>query len=148
MSKTLELSPNAHINKTLLDRYLALPLPADKVQATYIWIDGTGEGLRCKDRTLDFVPTRAKELPVWNYDGSSTYQAEGANSDTYLHPVAIYRDPFRQGPHILVLCETYRFDGTPTATNHRQACAGVVARCADDEPWFGIEQVRRSVGLA
>jgi glutamine synthetase len=35
------------------------------------------------------------ELPVWNFDGSSTYQAEGSNTDVYLHPVALYRDPFR-----------------------------------------------------
>jgi len=43
------------------------------------------------------------ELPVWNYDGSSTYQALGENSDVYLYPVAIYKDPFRGGNHILVL---------------------------------------------
>lgn len=60
MSKTLELSPNAAINKTLLDKYLALPIPDGKIQATYIWIDGTGEGLRCKDRTLDSKPKSIK----------------------------------------------------------------------------------------
>lgn len=54
------------------------------------------------------------ELPVWNYDGSSTYQAEGANSDTYLHPVAIYRDPFRRGNNKLVLCETFKYNNKPT----------------------------------
>lgn len=43
------------------------------------------------------------ELPVWNYDGSSTYQALGENSDVYLYPCAIYKDPFRRGNHILVL---------------------------------------------
>lgn len=80
------------------------------------------------------------DLPIWNYDGSSTYQAEGTNSDVYLHPVAIYRDPFRQGPHILVLCETYSYDGKPTKTNHRARCQEVVNKCAADEPWFGIEQ--------
>ena len=35
------------------------------------------------------------ELPVWNFDGSCSYLAEGSNSDVYLHPVALYRDPFR-----------------------------------------------------
>jgi len=140
MSKTLDQSPNAAINKSILDKYMTLPVPDNKVQATYIWIDGTGEGLRCKDRTLEFIPKTPKELPVWNYDGSSTYQADGKNSDVYLHPVAIYKDPFRRGNHILVLCETYRFDGTPTATNKRQSCLEVVNKCIKEEPWFGIEQ--------
>ena len=35
------------------------------------------------------------ELPVWSFDGSCSYLAEGSNSDVYLHPVALYRDPFR-----------------------------------------------------
>lgn len=56
----LEDSPNAKINKTVLDRYTSLPLPDDAVIATYVWIDGTGEGLRCKDRTLNFIPKSPK----------------------------------------------------------------------------------------
>merc|ERR1712079_602785 len=57
------------------------------------------------------------ELPIWNYDGSSTYQAEGSNSDTYLHPVKMYPDPFRGGDNILVMCETYKYNKQPTDTN-------------------------------
>lgn len=60
MSKTLETSPNACIDKKVLDRYLTLELPENKVQATYIWIDGTGQNVRCKDRTLDFIPKDVK----------------------------------------------------------------------------------------
>ena len=81
------------------------------------------------------------DLPIWNYDGSSTYQADGSNSDVYLHPVAIYKDPFRRGNNILVLCETYTYDGKPTESNKRKNCLDVCSRCIDDEPWFGIEQV-------
>ncbi|XP_026477159.1 glutamine synthetase 2 cytoplasmic-like, partial [Ctenocephalides felis] len=137
---TLEHSPNAALNKTLLDKYMDLPIPENKVQATYIWIDGTGENVRAKDRTLDFIPTCPKDLPIWNYDGSSTYQALGSNSDTYLHPVAIYKDPFRRGNNILVLCDTYKYNHKPTDSNKRHSCLEAVNRCPDEEPWFGIEQ--------
>ncbi|XP_023324928.1 glutamine synthetase [Eurytemora carolleeae] len=81
--------------RTVLERYMALSQPEDKVQCTYVWIDGTGEHLRSKTKTVNFIPKSPKELPVWNFDGSSTYQAEGNNTDVYLHPVALYRDPFR-----------------------------------------------------
>lgn len=63
MSKTLEMSPNALINKKVLDRYLALELPADKIMATYIWIDGVdGINVLSKDRALDFMPKTPKGM--------------------------------------------------------------------------------------
>ncbi|XP_045531022.1 glutamine synthetase 1, mitochondrial-like isoform X2 [Pieris brassicae] len=197
-------SPNAVLSKTLLSRYQDLPLPADKIIATYIWVDGTGEHLRCKDRTIGFIPkqpkdkltrileamtenclyeahTRSssmytvkycspffnpkdlesefdfqckwlertnkrsfdenlKDLPEWNFDGSSTGQAEGHNADTYLTPRAIYKDPFRRGNHILVMCDTYKYNMKPTETNNRIKCQEAYDQCEDEEPWFGIEQ--------
>jgi glutamine synthetase len=66
-----------------LDKYLKLDC-GEKCQAMYVWIDGTGEHLRSKSRTLDSVPKTIEELPEWNFDGSSTGQAEGRNSDCLL----------------------------------------------------------------
>ncbi|OXU19783.1 hypothetical protein TSAR_003738, partial [Trichomalopsis sarcophagae] len=133
-------SPNAAMDKTLLNRYLDLPQPSDRVQAKYIWIDGTGEGIRSKTRTLNFVPKDPKELPKWQFDGSSTGQAEGGNSDIFLVPAAIYKDPFRRNDNVLVLCETYHQDMTPTKSNKRAAAAEAIEKAKAEEPWFGIEQ--------
>lgn len=50
------------------------------------------------------------DLPEWNFDGSSTFQAEGSNSDMYLRPAAMFRDPFRKDPNKLVLCEVFKYN--------------------------------------
>jgi len=128
------------LNKVILDRYLKLGQPVDKVQCMYVWIDGTGENLRAKTRTLGFVPKNVEDLPIWNFDGSSAGLADRTDSDILLHPVAMYRDPFRQGDNKLVLCETYTSVQTPAKTNHRKSCLEVMQRAADHHPWFGIEQ--------
>lgn len=48
------------------------------------------------------------DYPTWNYDGSSTNQSTGHNSDIYLNPVASCPDPFLSGNNRLVLCDTYK----------------------------------------
>jgi len=129
------------LNKTLMERYMKLDISVtNKIQCMYVWIDGTEANLRAKSRTLDFEPTAPKELPIWNFDGSSTGQAEGTNSDVYLMPVKIYRDPFRLGNNKLVLCETYDHTKLPTKSNNRKSCNEVMKQSNEFKPWFGIEQ--------
>ncbi|XP_037069592.1 glutamine synthetase-like [Pollicipes pollicipes] len=128
-------------NKSALQKYMSIDVPdADKTKAMYVWIDGSGENLRAKTRTLDFVPRSPAELPVWNFDGSSTGQAEGSNSDVYLYPKVIYPDPFRRKHDKLVLCETFKYDKTPHETNLRHTCAKVMKQVESQKPWFGMEQ--------
>merc|ERR1711971_200393 len=93
-----------------------------KCMATYIWIGGSGNDLRCKDKVLDKVPKSVADLPNWNYDGSSTGQATTSSSEIIIEPRYMCRDPFRQGKsgdHFLVMCETFNVDGTPAAGNFR-----------------------------
>jgi len=110
--------------------------------AEYVWIDAVG-GVRSKSRTLTSVPEggfKPEDLPVWNFDGSSTEQAPGDNSDVYLRPVAVFPDPFRGVPNILVLSECWMSDGTPNKFNHRHEAAKLMETHAEHEPWFGLEQ--------
>ena len=122
-----------------LDRYLTLDQQGSII-ATYVWIDGSGECLRAKSRTLNQLPKDPKELPIWNFDGSSTGQAAGHDSDVLLTAVAIFKDPFLRGDNILVLCECSTPDGTPVASNHRRTCVERMEKVKEHEPWFGIEQ--------
>ena len=105
-----QLANSTYTDKSVLQKYLDLPQPDDKVLVTYIWIDGSGENLRSKTMTVDFIPKEPSQLPWWNFDGSSTGQAEGHNSDVYLKPVALFNDPFLRGNNKLVLAETYNYD--------------------------------------
>lgn len=81
-----------------------------------------------------------KELPEWNFDGSSTSQAPGDNSDVYLRPCAIFPDPWRKGDNILVMCETYMSDGSPNKYNFRADAAKLMEQNKDEGFWFGLEQ--------
>ncbi len=99
-------------DKAKLNAFINLPQRDDQILVTYVWIDGTGENLRSKTMTLNEDPSGASDLPWWSFDGSSTGQASGFNSDVYLKPVALFKDPFLRGRNKLVLCETYNYDKT------------------------------------
>ncbi|KAK9908340.1 hypothetical protein WJX75_006322 [Coccomyxa subellipsoidea] len=93
---------------------------------------------------------------MWSCDGSSCFfkEAKMAYSEILLVPKAMYTCPFLGSPNLLILAEAYQ---TPNATetptngadlpplqpveaNTRAPCAAVMAKVADEDPWFGIEQ--------
>lgn len=87
------------------------------------------------------LPTPAHtELPEWNFDGSSTFQSEGSNSDMYLVPAAMFRDPFRKDPNKLVFCEVFKYNRKPAETNLRHTCKRIMDMVSNQHPWFGMEQ--------
>lgn len=127
-----------HSNTVTLDKYLKLDQKG-QIMAEYVWVDAKGE-TRSKSRTLDEKEYKPADLPTWNFDGSSTEQAPGDNSDVYLRPVAVFPDPFRGSPNIIVLAECWNADGTPNKFNYRYEANKVMEAYAEHEPWFGLEQ--------
>ena len=107
-----------------------------KYKLEYIWLDGYEPVANLRGKTLvkEFpkFPT-LKDLPLWGFDGSSTRQAEGHNSDCVLKPVASYPDPAKENG-LLVLCEVMLPDGKPHSSNARATIID------DPETWFGFEQ--------
>lgn len=107
----------------------------------YVWIDGNDQ-LRSKTRVMydGKRPKNIESIPNWNYDGSSTNQADGKDSDVILKPVAIFRDPFRGGDNKLVLCDTYDSENNPHTSNSRYNANKIFNAKLDEKPWFGLEQ--------
>ena len=62
-----------------------------KVKLEYVWLDGyTPEpNLRSKVKIVnaETIGASIESFPMWNFDGSSTNQAETGNSDRLLKPV-------------------------------------------------------------
>ncbi len=97
----------------------------------YVWLDGyqPEPSLRSKIKT-----TEDDTPPEWAFDGSSTQQAEGGNSDCLLLPVQTYDCPLFAD--YLVMCQVETGEHQTHSSNTRVAAAEVVT----DEWWFGFEQ--------
>src|SRR5499433_2167843 len=115
-------------------------------QAEYIWIDGATptHQLRSKSRIItlpDNDSAGIDNFPTWSFDGSSTYQATGSDSDLILKPVNFVPDPLRGAGNFLVLCEVFNADGTPHETNTRARLRQVLDSGVNmEDPWIGFEQ--------
>jgi glutamine synthetase len=110
------------------------------VMAEYIWLDAH-QVPRSKTKVMTARPTKVSDCPIWNYDGSSTEQAAGNDSEINIKPRALFDDPFRGYPHVMVITDAYNAaDDTPAIGNTRAQCFEVMQKYKAHDPWFGIEQ--------
>ena len=107
-------------------------------KAEYLWLDGSTPSVRLRSKTKVIADGEAP--PIWGYDGSSTQQASGDNSDVVLRPVFTVPDPIRGGNNVIVMAETLLTDMTPHPSNTRAACEAASNKFGDFDTWFGIEQ--------
>ena len=116
--------------------------------AEYIWLDAKKK-FRSKTKIIPVSLNEhfiAPTFPDWDYDGSSTGQAEGKKSEIILCPVYVCNNPLINTVENnvlyskLVLCETYHPGGVPTKSNTRYDCKRDYDICSDQKPLFGLEQ--------
>lgn len=107
-----------------------------KSKLEYIWLDGykPTQSLRSKTKVVSNFSGKLEDCPEWSFDGSSTEQAEGGNSDCLLKPVFICPDPAVKNGY-LVMTEVLNADGTAHVSNGRATIDD-----QDDDFWFGFEQ--------
>ena len=105
----------------------------------YIWIGGNNE-LRSKIKVIH-SNSGLKKIPDWNFDGSSTNQAKGNDSEVIIKPRANFQGTSsnKNCVHIYALCDTYIKD-LPHPTNNRQVANAIFNADLKQEPWFGLEQ--------
>ena len=126
------------------------------IKCEYIWVDGVTPtpNIRSKTRVfrisdedlekLNEVMSSGKSphemIPVWGFDGSSTCQAKGDDSDCALRPVLVTPDPIRPGS-LLVLSEVFTTDLEAHNTNTRSTLRKTLSSLNGSlEPRIGFEQ--------
>lgn len=112
------------------------------VKVEYVWVGGNNE-LRSKTKIIetDNSSIGLNDLPIWNYDGSSTNQAPGNDSEVLIKPRKIYPDPFNNRKvDMIVICDTWLPNGEPHSTNTRIIAEEIFKQKSKLEPWFGMEQ--------
>jgi glutamine synthetase len=117
----------------------------------YLWLGLTNEifsktrvirpGQLVQNRSSDYIDHR--DIPEWDYDGSSTGQATTEASEVILKPCALYRNPFHTKgvQSFIVLCSTYTPDDQPLESNSRHNTAEIFREhdVVSEDMWFGIE---------
>lgn len=117
----------------------------NKILLEYVWIDAN-DHMRSKIKILNIEldeneDIKLDQIPEWNFDGSSTGQAIGKESDIIIRPCSVYSNPFVDYiKSYLVMSDCLNKDKTVHITNHRVKLVETFEKCKSSEPLFGIEQ--------
>jgi len=114
----------------------------------YIWLDGnTTQHLRSKTKIIkskNIISSLYREykqdiskVPKWNFDGSSTNQADTQKSELFLVPVNVFLDPFKPNG-LLILCEVTYPNGDIHPSNTRAKLRR--REIKEQEVMLGLEQ--------
>ena len=114
------------------------------VIAEYIWLDGTKPCALLRSKTRVLEPNNNVTLdcfPEWGFDGSSTNQATGDNSDCILKPVSFINNTFDGDDHYLVMCEVFDRNDQPHPSNTRAVLRQILDNGGTEQDcYFGFEQ--------
>lgn len=130
----------------------------------YVWLDGNNN-IRSKTRTIgkeylidynlnkylnrdlnkiynDKIFNKALQ---WSYDGSSTGQAPGNNSEILIQPVYIiknnyYNEKFDNNNYFLAFCQTFDYELNPLSNNYYNKLIDYLNKDNEQFPYFGFEQ--------
>lgn len=139
--------------------YLQAPAHAtDKAFAEYIWLAPGGQ-LKSRTEVLDAKPESPEQVPVvCVVEGNP--EAGEQPVELVLRPRKVFRDPFRGGDHVLVLCDVFAPQQTlagcppkqgldaaalppivlPHGDNTRVPCDLTLKVAEASQPVFGCEQ--------
>jgi glutamine synthetase len=124
------------------------------IKVEYVWLDGSEptQKLRTKTKILYGKDALFENLenvnknialeavPDWSFDGSSTNQTIGSNSDCKLQPIKLIKNPIVKNS-IIVLCEVLNPDNTTHSSNMRRKLVDLEDKYQKDFNFkFGIEQ--------
>tara|TARA_B100001093_G_scaffold517993_1_gene601287 strand:- start:46 stop:1170 length:1125 start_codon:yes stop_codon:yes gene_type:complete len=130
----------------------------------YVWLDNDSN-LRSKSRTIgskyllditlqeylykDLNKTKADQnislKMQWSYDGSSTGQAPGDNSEIIIRPVYIiknsyYNQKYNENNYYIALCQTFNHNFEPLDNNNYFKLTKYMHKDSEKIPYFGFEQ--------
>ncbi|GAX81512.1 hypothetical protein CEUSTIGMA_g8940.t1 [Chlamydomonas eustigma] len=93
----------------------------NKILVEYVWLGSSGSDLRSKSRVFDTRPSSVDDVPMIAVDGGS-YDQHPEGQEVFLKPRKLFRDPFRAGDHLLVLCDSFKTNVNSSLRNQNSSC--------------------------